>query len=135
VWYSYALIRVVPRVERGECMNAGVILFCRPARFLEARVDLDEARLRALDPTVDVAEVRRHLDAFVAISTGAGEPGQVANYPQSERFHSLTAPRSTMIQPSPVHVGRSDDLAATLEELLDTYVRPPRPAPTPRQPD
>ncbi len=126
IWYSYAILRVVPRVERGEFVNVGVILFARTRGFLETRLALDEARLRALAPEVDLAAIRRHLVAFQAISAGAPEGGPVAALPPSERFHWLTAPRSTVIQTSPVHVGRSEDLEATLEDLLDSYVRPPR---------
>src|SRR6266511_3462738 len=109
VWYSYAVIRVVPRVERGECLNVGVILFARAVPFLAARVELDPARLRALAPEVDPEPIERHLATFLAISAGAPEGGPLAEMPPAERFHWLTAPRSTVIQTSPVHVGRCDD--------------------------
>ena len=125
VWYSYAAIRVVPRVERGECLNAGVILFARAAAFLEARVELDAARLRAFAPWLDLNLVERHLAAFVAIGTGAPDAGPIAALSRSERFHWLTAPRSTLIQTSPVHIGCCPDPRAAVEELLDALVRPP----------
>ncbi len=124
-WYSYAAIRVVPRVERGECLNAGVVLFARTLPYLDARVELDVARLRALAPDVDVAQIERHLRTFQAIAEGADEGGPVSTLPPAERFHWLTSPRSTVIQTSPVHVGRCHDPAVALEELLDRYVRPP----------
>ena len=127
VWYSYAIVRVVPRVERGECLNVGVVLFAREARYLAARIELDAARLRALAPEVDVALIERHLATFVAICEGRPEGGPVAALPPAERFHWLTAPRSTVIQTSPVHGGATTDPAATLEELLVAFVRPPAP--------
>jgi hypothetical protein len=127
-WYSYAIVRAVPRVERGEFVNVGVILFVRERGFLEARILLDEARVRALAPEADLAELRRHLDALEAVCRGAVDGGPVAALPPSERFHWLTSPRSTVIQTSPVHTGCCDDPEATLEELLDAFVRPPRSA-------
>jgi Protein of unknown function (DUF3037) len=125
VWYSYAVVRVVPRVERGECINVGVILFAREARYLAARVELDPARLRALAPHADVALIERHLATFAAICEGRPEGGPVAALPPPDRFHWLTAPRSTVIQTSPVHGGVTTDPTTALEELLDTFVRPP----------
>jgi len=124
VWYSYAIIRVVPRIERGERVNVGVVLFARQLGFLEARVALDHDRLRALAQNVDVALVERHLRAFQAISAGVAGGGAIAALPASERFHWLTAPRSTVIQTSPVHVGCGDDPAATLADLMERLVRP-----------
>ena len=124
-WYSYAVIRVVPRVERGECLNVGVVLFARELAYLEARVELDPARLRALAPDVDVTLIERHLGTFAAVCAGAPEGGPLAGLPPSERFHWLTSPRSTMIQTTPVHVGATADPIAVLEELLDAFVRPP----------
>ncbi len=126
-WYSYATIRVVPRVERGECLNAGVVLFARTRDYLAARVELDIARLRALAPEVDTDQIARHLHTFQAVADGADEGGPIAALPPAERFHWLTSPRSTVIQTSPVHVGRCDDPEAALEALLDRYVRPPAP--------
>jgi hypothetical protein len=124
--YDYALIRVVPRVERGEFVNVGVVLSCKGGRFLEARIELDEARLRALDPGVDLETVRGHLAAFAAICAGGADAGPIGRLPARERFHWLVAPRSTMIQTSPVHSGRCAENAAMLERLLDTTVRTPR---------
>lgn len=124
--YDYALIRVVPRVERGEFVNVGVVLSCNGGRFLEARIELDEARLRALDAGVDIDAVRGHLAAFAAICAGGDESGPIGRLPARERFHWLVAPRSTMIQTSPVHSGRCADHALMLERLLDTMVRSPR---------
>jgi hypothetical protein len=125
VWYSYAIIRVVPRVERGECLNAGAVVFAPEARYLEARVELDSARLQALAPECDVALIERHLHAFVATSSGAADGGPIAALPPAARFHWLTAPRSTVIQTSAVHVGETADPPAALAALLDAFVRPP----------
>jgi hypothetical protein len=130
--YDYALIRVVPRVERGEFVNAGVVLSCKSGDFLEARIELDEPRLRALDPHADLDMVRRHLAAFAAICAGGENAGPIGRLPPRERFHWLTAPRSTVIQTSPVHTGRCHDPVAVIERLLDAMVRAPRPGPPPR---
>ena len=121
--YDYALIRVVPRVERGEFINVGVVLSCKGSRFLEARIELDEARLRAIDPGVDIETVRGHLAAFAAICAGGDDSGPIGKLPVRERFHWLVAPRSTMIQTSPVHGGRCVEHDQMLERLLDTMVR------------
>ena len=121
--FQYAIVRVVPRVERGECVNAGVVLFCRPLRFLAARVELDEQRLRALAQDADLGAVHRHLDALVRIAAGDPEAGPIAALPASERFHWLVAPSSTIIQSSPVHTGLSDDPAGELEHLMARLVR------------
>ena len=120
--FQYAIVRVVPRVERGECLNAGVVLFCRPRRFLGARVALDEARLRALAPDADVDAVRGHLEAFRRIAAGEPDAGPIAALPASERFHWLVAPASTIIQCSPVHTGLSDDPEAELDRLVARLV-------------
>jgi hypothetical protein len=128
--YDYAIVRVVPRVERGECVNVGVVLFVRQRRYLAARIELDPARLLALAPDLDLALVERHLGSFQAICDGSPtDGGPLADLPAAERFHWLTAPRSTMIQTSPAHVGYTTDPAAEVDRLLDAYVRPPRPAP------
>jgi hypothetical protein len=127
VWYSYAIVRVVPRIERGEYVNVGVVLLVRERRYLAARIEPDRDRLRALAPDLDLDLVERHLAAFLAIANGAPAGGPLADLPPAERFHWLTAPRSTMIQTSPAHVGRTADPEAELERLLDAYVRPPRP--------
>ena len=118
-------MRVVPRVERGESINVGAVLFARTRRYLAARVELDRARLRALAPDADLATIERHLGTFVAIAAGDPTGGPLAALPQSERFHWLVAPRSTTIQTAPVHIGRSDDPARALDDLLDAFVRPP----------
>jgi Protein of unknown function (DUF3037) len=123
--FDYAIVRVVPRVERGEFVNAGVVLFCRTRRFLGARIELDEGRLLALAPDIDLAEVRRHLEAIPLICAGGPEAGPIGRLPQAERFHWLIAPRSAMIQTSPVHSGLCADPAAALEHLLDVMVRLP----------
>jgi hypothetical protein len=120
--FQYAIVRVVPRVERGECMNAGVVLFCRPQRYLAARTRLDEERLAAFAPDLDVAEVREHLDAIARIAAGEPDAGPVARLEQSERFHWLVAPSSTVIQPSPVHTGLCKDPEATLADLVEKLV-------------
>lgn len=125
-WYSYVILRVVPRVDRGEFLNVGVILFARTRRYLGAQIDLDEARLRALAPEVDLTAVRQHLQAIQAISAGAAEGGPIASLSPSERFHWLTAPRSTVIQPSPIHIGCCEDPDRAIEDLMDTFVRPPK---------
>src|SRR3954471_1920550 len=105
VWYSYALIRVMPRVDRGELLNVGVVLFAREDDFLGVRIELDRPRLAALAPDVDVDLIERHLRTFQDICAGGPEGGPVAALPVHERFHWLVAPRSTIIQPSPVHSG------------------------------
>jgi hypothetical protein len=122
-WYDYAIVRVVPHVERGEFVNAGIVLFARTARFLQVRIELDEDRLRAIAPGVDFDEVRSHLAAFDAVAAGAPDGGPIAELSQSERFHWLTSPRSTVIQTSAVHVGRCDDPSRALEDLMATLVR------------
>jgi hypothetical protein len=120
--FQYAIVRVVPRVERGECVNAGVVLFCRPRRFLQARVALDEERLLALAPDVDLAAVRGHLDALCRIAAGDASAGAIAALPASERFHWLVAPSSTIVQPSEVHTGLCDDPRACLDDLFRRLV-------------
>jgi DUF3037 family protein len=118
--FEYALIRVVPRVERGEAINAGVIVYSQQNRYLCARIELDERRLLVLDPGVDVAAVRSALAAFEKACT----EGPLAGKPLGERFRWLTAPRSTIVQPGPVHSGLTDDPAAELVRLFETLVRP-----------
>ena len=124
--YDYAVIRVVPRVEREEFVNAGVIVWCRQKDFLEARIELDEARARALDPSLDLEAVRKHLASIVIICAGGPEAGALGKLSKRERFDWLVAPRSTIIQSSPVHTGRCTDLSQTLDHLLEVIVRPPR---------
>lgn len=120
--FAYAIVRVVPHVERGERLNAGIVLLCRPRRFLGAEMRLDEARLRSLDPACDVDEVRAHLDLIRRIAAGDPGAGPIAALSQAERFHWLVAPASTVIQPSAVHAGLTADPAATLEHLVRTLV-------------
>jgi hypothetical protein len=127
--YDYAVIRVVPRVEREEFVNAGVIVSCESPRVLEARIELDEARLLALDPGVDLALVRRHLEAIPRICRGGADAGPIGLLPQRARFHWLTAKRSAVIQTSPAHAGRCTDVTSIIEHLMERMVRTPR---TPR---
>ena len=123
--YDYAIIRVVPRVDRGEQVNAGVILSCADVDFLDARVELDEAVLLALDPGVDLEAVRATLATIPAICRGGAEAGPIGELPPRGRFRWLVSPRSTIVQPSPVHTGRTSDPAACLEKLMDRLVRRP----------
>lgn len=129
VAYDYAIIRLTPRVERGETLNVGVILSCPDRDFLEARIEIDVARLQALDPGFDLEAARGHLEAIPRICRGGAEAGALGELPARNRFHWLVAPRSTIIQVSAVHTGRTDDPAAALERLLDSMVRlgPPPP--------
>jgi hypothetical protein len=120
--FQYAIVRVVPRVERGECFNAGIVLLCRPKRFLGARTALDVGRLAALAPDVDPEMVRPHLTAIERVAAGDASAGPIAALGAAERFHWLVAPSSTIIQPSPVHTGLSDDPRAELEHLFATLV-------------
>jgi hypothetical protein len=123
--FEYALLRVVPRVERGEFVNAGVVLYCQEKRFLEAAVHLDPDRLRLLDPGLDPETVRSHLEAAKRICAGGPEAGSIGLLPPVQRFGWLTAPKSTVVQPGPVHTGLAEDPRAALDHLLDTMVRPP----------
>lgn len=121
--FEYAIVRVVPRVERGEALNAGIVLMSRPLRFLGARVELDEAVLAALSPDCDPEIVRDHLALVVRIAEGDPDAGPIAALSAPERFHWLVSPSSTVIQPSPVHTGLTADPAATLDHLFRTLVR------------
>jgi len=120
--FSYAILRVVPSVERGERINAGVVLFCRQRGFLGARVALHEARLAALAPGLEAGAVRAHLDGMVRVAEGDPAAGPIAALPQSERFGWLVAPSSTVVQPSEVHTGLCEDPARTLDELFEELV-------------
>jgi hypothetical protein len=120
--YDYAVVRVVPKVDREEFINAGVIVSCPELSFLEARIKLNEARLLALDPSVDLELVRKHLAAIPTICRGGDGAGSIGQLPQRQRFHWLVAPRSTVIQTSPVHTGRCADPIAALEHLVATMV-------------
>ncbi|MFG3122749.1 DUF3037 domain-containing protein [Streptomyces sp. NPDC048201] len=121
--YEYALLRVVPRVERGERINAGVIVYCRARGYVGARTHLDEARLLALDPAADVAGVRAALGAVERVCAGGEEAGQAAGDDAGRRFRWLIAPRSAVVRPGPVHTGLTADPAAETERLLDLLVR------------
>jgi hypothetical protein len=125
--YDYATVRVVPRVERGEFVNIGVIVSCPARDYLEARMEIDEARLRALDPTLDIEAIHRHAASIPSICEGGDRAGPIGRLAQRERFHWLVSPRSTIIQISPVHTGRCGDPARVLDQLLDKLVRPLRP--------
>jgi hypothetical protein len=120
--FQYAIVRVVPRVERGECLNVGVVLLCRPKRFLGARIHLDEDRLAAIAPDLEPELIRPHLNAIERIAAGDPAAGPIARLGKAERFHWLVAPASTMIQPSEVHSGLCDDPVAELDRLVATLV-------------
>lgn len=121
--YQYALLRAVPRVDRGECVNVAVVLYCGPLDALEVAVHVDEARLRALDPDVDVETVRAALRTVSAVCAGDPAVGPSGAGSRKERFGWLTAPRSTVVQPGPVHCGVTDDPARTLAGLVGRLVR------------
>lgn len=123
--YDYAIIRVVPRVEREEFINAGVIVSCPALEYLAARIELNETRLLALDPQIDLELVRENLASIPAICAGGHGSGPIGRLTPRERFHWLVAPRSTMIQTSSVHTGRSDEPSRVLEQLLQKVVRQP----------
>ena len=120
--FAYALLRVVPRVDRGERLNVGVVLYSRQHDFLDLRARLDAARLAALDPELDPAPVRSRLEALRSVVRGEPAGGALAELPCSERFGWLVAPSSTIIQASDVHTGLTDDPAATLARLFATLV-------------
>lgn len=120
--FQYAVVRVVPRVERGESLNVGVVLFSRRHGFLAARTELDDAALAAMAPDCDLAEVRPHLQTLERVAAGDPAGGPIAALEPSERFHWLTAPSSTIVQTSPVHTGLTTDPAAELEHLLSRLV-------------
>ncbi len=122
--FDYAILRVVPRVERQEFINAAVIVFCLEKRYLAARVHLDPARLTALWPEADVDLIRKHLEAIPSICAGDPAAGPIARLPQRERFHWLVSPRSTIIQPSPVHTGICDSTDALLDRLERQFLLP-----------
>lgn len=121
--YDYAIIRVVPKVEREEFVNVGVIVSCGARRFLAARIEVDESRLMAIDPTVDLDIIREHLAVIPVICQGGAQAGAIGQLPHRERFHWLVAPRSTIIQTSKVHTGLGQDLQAVLEHLMNRMVR------------
>lgn len=120
--FAYAIWRVVPSVERGEAVNAGVVVFCRRRRFLKALVHVDEQRLKALAPDIDLEALRAHLDGLVRVADGDPAAGAIATMDQSDRFGFLTAASSTIVQPSPIHTGFCDDPEATLQRLFSRLV-------------
>ncbi len=120
--FEYAVIRVVPHVERGEFINAGIMLYCRARSFLDARISLDEARLLALAPGANPAEITSYLEAIQRICHGGAGSGPIGQLTQRERFHWLVSPRSTVIQTSPAHAGLCHDPTAMLEHLMATAV-------------
>jgi DUF3037 family protein len=124
--YDYSIIRVVPRVERGEQINAGVILSCSDVDFLDARIELDENAVLAVDATIDLEAIRANLDAIPKMCRGGADLGPIGELPSRGRFRWLVSPRSTVIQPSPVHTGRTTDPAACLEKLMEKLVRRPK---------
>lgn len=124
--FDYAIVRVVPRVERGEFLNVGVILFCSTAAFLECRIECDETRLKSLDPAIDCSLVTSHLETIPRVCRGGQDAGPIGALSQRERFHWLVAPRSTIIQVSPVHSGVHHDLNGALDNLFEKLVRAPR---------
>ena len=119
---DYTVVRVVPRPEREEFINVGVILFCRTLRFLGCRIALDEARLLALAPDVDTEAVRGHLDLIPRICAGGPEAGEIGALEQPERFRWLASPRSTVVQVSPVHSGLCHDPQRALDDLFEKMV-------------
>lgn len=121
--YDYAIVRVVPRVERGEFVNAGIILSCDVERVLQAGIELDEAALLALDAGVDLEVVRSTLSTIPAICAGGADAGDIGKLSARERFHWLVSPKSTIVQTSPVHTGRCNDLDAALEHLMNRMIR------------
>ncbi|NEA15453.1 DUF3037 domain-containing protein [Streptomyces halstedii] len=121
--FEYAVLRVVPRVERGECFNAGVLVYCRARSFVAARIHLDERKLLALDPAADVVGVRAALRAVEGVCHGGDGAGQAAGDDAGRRFRWLIAPRSTVVQPGVVHSGLTRDPEAEVERLLDVLVR------------
>ena len=121
--FDYAIVRVVPRVERGEFLNAGAILFCPTKDYLSAKIDLDRDRLRAIAPDIDIALVEEHLDVIPRVCRGDADAGPIGQLPLRGRWHWLVAPRSTIIQTSPVHSGVGNDLDAALEGIFEKLVR------------
>jgi hypothetical protein len=123
--FQYALLRAVPSLARGETINVGVVVHCRRGRFLELRTGVDEARLHGLDPAADVGAVRAHLALLERVAAGTDPDNPVARLDRSERFGWIVAPSSTLVQPSPVHTGLTEDPAATLDKLFAELVAAP----------
>jgi hypothetical protein len=133
--FDYTIVRVVPRPERGECVNVGVILFCREANYLGGVIEPDWNRITALDPTVDREEVTRQLDHLENVIAGNRNAGPIAQMPPSKRFHWLSGPRSTVVQVSPMHSGLCDDPEGMLHRLFDRMVTIPSPLSRDRERD
>jgi hypothetical protein len=131
--FDYAIIRVVPRVEREEFLNVGVLLSCPAQDFLQACIEFDRERLQAWAPWLDLALVEEHLNVIPQVCAGGKSAGPIGMMPQRARFHWLVAPRSTIIQLSPVHAGLCEDLDAAMQHLLNTMVRPPAISTVPTQ--
>jgi len=123
--YDYAVVRVVPRVERGEFLNVGVILFCRTRRFLDTHIALDVPRLHGVAPYLDIDEIQYHLNLLALICNGGKDAGPIGQLSQSERFHWLVAPRSTIIQTSPPHSGLCSEPEIALQTLVEKMVHVP----------
>ncbi|MHB1132044.1 MAG: DUF3037 domain-containing protein [Chloroflexota bacterium] len=130
--YDYAIVRVVPSVEREEFVNVGVVFYCRTRRYLRARIEVDRERLLALHPGLDLAEVERYLAAITQVCRGGADAGPLGKLKLSERFHWLVSPRSTIIQCSPVHSGLCAEPAPALARLVERMVRRPVPPPSPK---
>lgn len=126
--FDYAIVRLVPRVERGEFINAGVLLFCKEAQFLDSLVEIAEERWKSLWPQLDIDTARQHLEAYPKICQGNADAGPIASLGKRERFHWLVSPRSTIIQVSPVHSGICSDPERALRRLFEQLVLLPRPA-------
>jgi hypothetical protein len=130
--YEWAVLRVVPRVDRGEYVNVGVVVYCQALGFLRAAVTPDLERARALDPALDLDAVRAHLESVAEVCSGDPAAGDNGRRTRGERFRWLVAPRSTVVQPSPVHTGITDDPAAELEDLMARMVSPATPSASPQ---
>ncbi len=120
--YDYAIVRIVPLVERGECINIGVIVFCRTQRFLDMLIHLDQQRLNAFAPSLDFSSVQQQIEHLLQVCRGGHASGPIGQLSQAERFHWIVSPRSTIIQTSPVHSGICSDPANTLQNLLEKLV-------------
>jgi hypothetical protein len=125
--YLYAILRVVPSIERGEAFNAGVVLLCRSTGFFGVRIELDPDRLAALSPATNMEDVEEFLSGIQRIAASDSSAGQIGSFSEAEKFHWLTAPSSTIVQPSPVHTGMCDDPAEELEKLFRNLVKRPDP--------
>jgi hypothetical protein len=121
--YEYAVIRLFPRVDRGECLNVGVVLYCKTLSYLGFRYELNESRVSAFSPEISVTEIKEHLDSFDRICQGIKDSGPIGKQDKASRFRWLTAKRSTIIQPSEIHPGYTTDPEETLEKLFFRMVK------------